>query len=69
MVPTSELADAIKQIRELQRLLCKKTMKAELLKEAVEVAHSRKWTERSILSPGGAISGAGSVTALVSPTI
>ncbi|MCG9114426.1 IS3 family transposase [Laribacter hongkongensis] len=42
VVPASELAEAMKQIRELQRLLGKKTMEAEILKEAVEVARSRK---------------------------
>lgn len=35
VVPTSELAAANKQIRELQRLLGKKIMEAEILKEAV----------------------------------
>ncbi len=35
-MPASELAAANKQIRELQRLLGKKTMEAEILKEAVE---------------------------------
>ena len=38
VVPASELADAMKQIRELQRMLGKKTMEAEVLKEAVEIA-------------------------------
>lgn len=51
VVPASELADALKQIRELQRLLGKKTMEAEILKEAVEVARSRKWIARSPLLP------------------
>ncbi|HAO2703370.1 transposase, partial [Escherichia coli] len=36
VVPASELAAAMKQIKELQRLLGKKTMENELLKEAVE---------------------------------
>jgi transposase len=31
------------QIRELQRMLGKKTMEAEILKKTVEVAWSRKW--------------------------
>nr|QKY88375.1 Mobile element protein [Salmonella enterica subsp. enterica serovar Thompson] len=34
-MPASELAAANKQIRELQRLLGKKTMEAEILKEAL----------------------------------
>lgn len=37
------LATAVKQIRELQRLLGKKTMENESLKEAVECGQSRKW--------------------------
>lgn len=50
VVPASELSDALKQIRELQRMLGKKTMEAEILKEAVEIARSRKWIAHS---PGG----------------
>ncbi|AUT75540.1 IS3 family transposase [Paraburkholderia hospita] len=42
VVPASELNDALKQIRELQRLLGKKTMENEILREAVEVAKSPK---------------------------
>lgn len=42
VVPASELAAAIKQINQLQRLLGKKTMEVEILKEAVEYARSRK---------------------------
>ena len=37
-LPASELSDALKQIRELQRLLGKKTTENEILREAVEVA-------------------------------
>lgn len=36
VVPASELTAALKQVRELQRLLGKKTMEVEILKEAVE---------------------------------
>ncbi|HEY2454226.1 MAG TPA: IS3 family transposase [Scandinavium sp.] len=43
VVPASELAAALKQVRELQRLLGKKTMEVEILKEAVEYGQSRKW--------------------------
>ena len=46
VVPASELAAAIKQIKELQRLLGKKTIEVEILKEAVEYGQSRKWIER-----------------------
>ncbi|WP_137860920.1 transposase [Escherichia coli] len=58
VVPASELAAAMKQIKELQRLLGKKTMENELLKEAVEygrasyfsgVSNTRK--EVLLLSP------------------
>ncbi|MGF6444677.1 transposase [Paraburkholderia youngii] len=42
VVPASELADALKQIKELQRLLGKKTMEAEILREAVECGRSKK---------------------------
>lgn len=52
VVPASELADALKQIHELQRMLGKKTMEAEILREAVEIARSRKWLAHSPLLPG-----------------
>ncbi len=42
VVPASELASAMKQIKELQRLLGKKTMENELLKEAVEYGRQKK---------------------------
>lgn len=52
VVPASELSDALKQVRELQRLLGKKTMENEILREAVEVMKSRKWIARSPSLPG-----------------
>jgi transposase len=52
VVPAAELEVARRQIRELQRLLGKKTLEVELLKEAVEVARERKWIARSPLLPG-----------------
>jgi transposase len=52
VVPAAELEAARRQIRELQRLLGKKTLEVELLKEAVEVARERKWIARSPLLPG-----------------
>lgn len=52
VVPATELEAARRQIRELQRLLGKKTLEAEILKEAVEVARERKWLARSPLLPG-----------------
>ncbi|MGE2123747.1 IS3 family transposase [Escherichia coli] len=42
VVPASELAAAMKQIKELQRLLGKKTMENELLKEAVKYGRGKK---------------------------
>ena len=52
VVPAAELDAARRQIRELQRLLGKKTLEAEILKEAMEVARERKWLARSPLLPG-----------------
>ena len=52
VVPAAELEAARRHIRELQRLLGKKTLEAEILKEAVEVARDRKWIARSPLLPG-----------------
>ncbi|ETD57725.1 transposase, partial [Escherichia coli ATCC BAA-2209] len=51
VVPASELAAAIKQINQLQRLRGKKTMEVEILKEAVEYAQSRKWIAHVPLLP------------------
>lgn len=52
VVPASELSDALKQIKELQRMLGKKTMEAEILREAVEYGRAKKWIARSPLLPG-----------------
>ena len=52
VVPASELAAAIKQIRELQRMLGKKTMENEILKEAVEYGRAKKWIAHAPLLPG-----------------
>ena len=52
VVPASELAAAMKQIKELQRLLGKKTMENELLKEAVEYGRAKKWIAPAPLLPG-----------------
>ena len=51
-VPAAQLADAVRQIRELQRLLGKKTMEAEILKEAVEWGRAKNYLARSPLLPG-----------------
>ncbi|WP_237170324.1 IS3 family transposase [Pandoraea thiooxydans] len=42
VVPASELAAARAQIAQLQRMLGKKTMEAEILREAVEIARGKK---------------------------
>ncbi|MGF6383777.1 transposase-like protein [Paraburkholderia atlantica] len=41
VVPASELANALKQIPELQRLLGKKTVEVEILREAVEYGRAK----------------------------
>lgn len=51
VVPASELSDALKQIRELQRLLGKKTVEVEILKKVVEYGRQKKWIARSPLLP------------------
>lgn len=53
VVPASELAAAIKQIKELQRLLGKKIMEVEILKEAVEYGQSRKMDSACALVANG----------------
>ncbi|HIE8725669.1 TPA: IS3 family transposase, partial [Klebsiella pneumoniae] len=53
VVPASELASAMKQIKELQRLLGKKTMENELLKEAVEYGRPKKVDSARALVAGG----------------
>lgn len=51
VVPASELAAARAQIAQLQRMLGKKTMEAEILKEAVDFAREKKWIARAPLLP------------------
>ncbi|WP_375543487.1 IS3 family transposase, partial [Klebsiella pneumoniae] len=53
VVPASELASAMKQIKELQRLLGEKTMENELLKEAVEYGRPKKVDSARALVAGG----------------
>ncbi|MDR4550135.1 IS3 family transposase [Klebsiella quasipneumoniae] len=53
VVPASGLASAMKQIKELQRLLGKKTMENELLKEAVEYGRPKKVDSARALVAGG----------------
>ncbi|EFO1983967.1 IS3-like element IS2 family transposase [Escherichia coli] len=57
VVPASELAAAMKQIKELQRLLGKKTMENELLKEAVEYGRGKKVDRaRALIARGWGVS-------------
>ncbi|EGI1159102.1 IS3 family transposase [Escherichia coli] len=56
-VPASELAAAMKQIKELQRLLGKKTMENELLKEAIEYGRGKKVdSARALIARGWGVS-------------
>ncbi|API77137.1 transposase [Ralstonia solanacearum] len=52
VVPASELAEALKLVRELRRMLGKKTMENEILREAVEYGRAKKWIARSPSLPG-----------------
>ena len=51
VVPAGELDQARRRIAELERLLGRKTLENEILKEAVEISRSRKWIARSPLLP------------------
>ncbi len=53
VVPASEVAAAMKQIKELQRLLGKKTMKNELLKEAVDMDGQKVDSARALIARDG----------------
>src|SRR5262245_20369502 len=46
LVPASEMKAARAKIRELQRLLGKKTEEVEILTEAVQIAHEKKLISR-----------------------
>lgn len=50
-MPASELAAVRAEIAKLQRMLVKKTLENEILKEAVEIAAPKKWIARSPLLP------------------
>jgi len=52
VVPASDVAEAMRQIPELQRLLDKKTMEVEILREAMEYSRAEKLIARSPLLPG-----------------
>lgn len=49
VVSASELRALKKRMRELERLLGRKTMEVEILKEAIEIAREKKLISRSPL--------------------
>jgi transposase len=52
VVAESEAKMLRAKVRELERLLGKKTMEVEILKEAVEIARAKKWLPRGSSSSG-----------------
>jgi transposase len=46
VIPAAKYAEALDEIKRLQRLLGKTTSENELLKEAVEIMSSKKWIAR-----------------------
>jgi len=53
VIPESEARLLKAKVRELERLLGKKTMETEILKEALEIARSKKWLPRGSSSGEG----------------
>lgn len=53
VVPESEARMLRQKVRELERLLGKKTMEVEILKEATEIMRSKKWLPRGSSSDEG----------------
>jgi len=51
VIGASEVKRLKQRIRELERLLGKKTMEAEILKEAIEIAREKKLISRVPLPP------------------
>jgi transposase len=51
VVSASEVKALSKRVRELERMLGRKTMEAEILREALEVAQSKKLISRTPLLP------------------
>jgi len=51
VVSAAEVRELKKRIRELERVLGRKTLENEILKEAVEIAHEKKLISRLPLSP------------------
>jgi len=46
LVPSSEIKELKRRIRELERMLGRKTMEAEILKEALKIAREKKLISR-----------------------
>jgi transposase len=55
VVPISEVRSLKARVRELERLLGKKTMEVEILKDAIEIAREKKLISRMPLLPKGDI--------------
>lgn len=51
VVPASELAKALQEIKALQRVLGKKSLENEILKEAAEYGRAKNWIARAPLLP------------------
>lgn len=49
VVAASQFAAVFKQIQDLHRMLGKKTMEGEIVREAVEYGRSKKWIACSLL--------------------
>ena len=52
VVSKAELLTLQKRVRELERVLGKKTLENEILREAVKVAHEKKWIAQLPSLPG-----------------
>ena len=52
LVPASEVKQLKAQIRELERMLGRKTQEAEILKEAVEIIREKNWSRPSSCRKG-----------------
>ena len=52
VVAVSEVRELKRQIRELERVLGKKTLENEILRDAVELAHQKKLISRLPSLPG-----------------
>ena len=51
VVAASELKEAVQRIKQLERALGRKTLENDILREAVEIVHEKKWIARAPLLP------------------